>query len=211
MMIDVEDQHVRSYLSRTIFIASAVVSSISFLAIFNFKFDLQGSFGFSELSVFSLPQIWGVVTAPGYWSARAEFFQSQGFAIFFFLVAYFWYHLYLYVVQNELGIMSTLFSKMNPPSDPNALENRDNIGLLALVLTLCFLGLAIFCDQPAVYIAILLALNLSDGLGNAKINRTLDRFLSDPRLEPSPAEASTPFILRRREIARAHIGSGGRM
>lgn len=201
---DPEEEVVRGRLDRYIDTSAKLMALISFGSIFFFKFDIRGAFGLDDVSVFSLPEVWAVVSAPGFGAKLQAFLASDGLAVTLFAFTALWYSWYIATVKKELGIMSTLFARLNPPREYEALSGGGSVPVLAVALTVSFILLALLTDQLAFYGAVVLALNALDYRGNAVIRDNLRKFLDDPALKPAAADPESALVLARRRAAEVY-------
>ncbi len=200
----VEEETVRRELERRIALSANLMALISFGSIFYFKFDIREKIGLDDISIFSLPEVWGVVTGPDFLGDVAGLLVEDGLAIALFIFTMIWYYWYLGSVRKELPIIASLFSRLNPPRDYKALQGGGSISLLAVGFTVAFILLALLADQFAFYCLVILALNLLDFRGNALIRRNLLAFFADPALAPRRGARETPFVEARRAVAERY-------
>lgn len=201
---DPQEEVVRGRLDRYINYSTGLMGAISFGSIFLYKFDLRAAFGLEEVSLFSLPEIWAALSAPEFLDRLAAFLRAEGWPVALFLVTALAYSWYLRAVRRELGIMSTLFARLNPPREYKALLESKSVPVLALGLTLSFILLALSCDDLVIYCLIMLALNALDYHGNFIIRLNLRKFLGDASLKPAAADPESRAVLARRRVAEVY-------
>lgn len=200
---DPEIEVVRGRLDRWIDYSTFGIQWLGFGSLFVLKFDPGASLGFDDLAPHQWGEIWPIVTAPDFTGKLSAFLLANAFPMALFVFTALWYGWYAATVRKELGIIATLFGRLRPPREYAALQGGGSVPALAIGLTVCFIGLAWFCDNLAVYCVVVLVLNALDLQGNITIRRNLRAFFNDDTLRPLDADAA-PFIARRRRIAEVY-------
>lgn len=165
-----------------------------------FGYAIKGKLNF-ELYFDGRPFALERLNDPDVWQNALRFLQGEWFNLLFAIFVIGWFFLYRAAVKNELIILSDLYSKANPPKDWERMIGLNVVPLLALGLTIAFVGLAWTIDRLEIFCIIMLVLSIQDAYGNNTLRRNIvDHFLR-PQFDPAPDDPVAPLVLERRKIA----------
>lgn len=172
-------------------LSDKVASVFSFSAIVGYTLDFHGYFFRDEKLVIGVEALKAFVSAKAWPLALAA-------------VTLIWFMRYKSAVRNEMEIIFSCFSKLNPLPDWGALLGSRYVPLMAILLTLTFLLLGALVERISLYALVVLVINIMDVRGNSVIRRNLTRFFLDNRYVPLPDDPSGEFVLRRRAAAEGY-------
>lgn len=191
--------HVEDMIKFYIALSDGIISFGLFSAIFFYKLGLARYFGSSDLS-----QILLQVATIQFWENLWRLVSLSGAPGALWLTTYVWFLLYRGAVRRELPIATSLFTRTRTPHDVRKMTGRHWLPVLAVTITLSFLGMAWFVDNMPVYCTIVICLNFFDIRGNNVIRQNLQRYLNDSAFAPDDRDPEAAYVNLRRSIARIY-------
>ncbi|MFN0113251.1 MAG: hypothetical protein ACKVPY_01090 [Paracoccaceae bacterium] len=136
-----------------------------------------------------------------FWRKAYELVSGQPTLVLLIGAVVGWYFLYMAAVDNEMGVLRSLYSDDNLPNDWERTYGRRRIVAIAILVPLTFFALVLTADIWPVFCAIMLLLNVVDAHANNILRRNLTHHFSAARYDPPDTDWKEPYIRRRREIA----------
>ena len=167
-----------------------------------------GFFGYAIKGKLNMPEYFGDaplnfqrLSDPGFWPQTRAFISGEWPILIFAFFVIGWFFLYRAAVKNEMLILVDLYSKTNPPKDWEKLTGANAVPLLALGLTIAFIGLAWTIDRLEIFCIIMLVLSIQDAYGNNMLRENIVKHFLQPQFDPDQSDDLSPFILERRKVA----------